>query len=119
MNRLTESGARIMATHLTKSFVVNTPAHEAPTAWVQRALLLQQQLGRILGVTPSAADIEELVTTFEELDSVEAGTHPDLARNTAFTVDNTAALTEHLMNRLNQETTDLLEHAHFGQVAVA
>ena len=117
MNTITPSGALIMVQHLTKSFVANTPASETENEWVGRALRLQQQLGRILGVTPSHFDIEELVTTFEELDSVDAGTHPDLVRNTAYTVDNTLALTEHLMNRLNQETTALLEHAHFGKVS--
>ena len=119
MNRLTESGARIMVTRLCKNFVTDTPADETENEWVARALLLQQQLGRIIGVTPAADDIKELITTLEELESVELGTHQDLVRNSAGTVDNTAALTEHLMNRLNQETTDLLEHAHFGQVAVS
>lgn len=116
MNTITPTGALIMVQALTKNFVAQSPAVESPNEWVARALRLQAQLGRILGVTPSHFDIEELVTTFEELDSVDAGTHPDLVRNTAYTVDNTLALTEHLINRLNQETTTLLDHAHFGKV---
>lgn len=108
-----------MVQHLTKIFVATTPAAESENEWVARALRLQQQLGRILGTTPAHYDIEELVTTFEELDSVEAGTHPELVRNNAGTVDNTQLLTDHLMTRLNQETTALLEHAHFGQARVA
>ena len=115
MNRITETGARIMVQHLTKSFVAQTPAVESENEWVGRALRLQQQLGRILGVTPSHYSIEELVTTFEELDSVAYGTHPDLVRNNMYTVDNTQALTDHLMARLHQETTDLLATAKFGQ----
>jgi len=117
MNRITQSGAHIMVQHLTKNFVATTPANELPVEWVTRARGLQQQLGRVLGVTPAAADIEELVTTFEELDSVEAGTHPDLVRNGAGTVDNTQTLVDHLVQRLNQETADLLTTARFGQVA--
>ena len=116
MNRVTETGARIMTQALVRSFVDQSPAAEMENEWVARALRLQQQLGRILGVTPAHYDIEELITTYEEVQSVEAGTHPDIVRNQAYTVDNTLALTEHLMSRLNQETTALLEHAHFGKV---
>lgn len=117
MNRITESGARIMVQTLVRSFVDATPANEDERAWVLRALKLQQSLGKILGATPNHHDIEELITSYEELESVEAGTHPDLVANLARTVDNTDVVTDYLLGRIGRETTDLLNHAGFGRVA--
>lgn len=117
MNTLTETGARIMVQALVRSFVDQTLVEESSHEWVVRARRTQDMLGRILGVTPSHFDIEELVTSYEELESVEAGTHPDIQRNAAYTVDNTLAFTEHLLGRINQETTALLTNSGFGKVA--
>lgn len=119
MNRITEAGARIMVQGLVRSFVDATPWNEEPGAYVVRARKLQDQLGRIIGVTPTHYDIEELITSYEELESVEQGTHPDLVTNMARTVDNTLEVTEHLLARVNRETTDLLDNAGFGKQAAA
>lgn len=119
MNRITETGARIMVQALCRSFVDATPYLEDDLDYVRRERKLQQQLGRILGVTPTAADIIELVTTYEELESVETGTHPDLVTNMARTVDNTLAVTENLLARVNRETSDLLENSGFGKAVAA
>jgi hypothetical protein len=108
-----------MVQALVRSFVDATPYLEEPADYVRRALRLQSQLGRVLGVTPSAADIIELICTYEELESVETGTHQDLVTNMARTIDNTLAVTEHLLARVNRETTDLLDHAGFGKQVAA
>jgi phosphoserine phosphatase len=119
VNTITETGARIMVQALVRSFVDQTLLEESSNEWVARALKTQQMLGRILGVTPAHYDIEELVTSFEELQSVEAGTHTDLKRNATYTVDNSLELTEHLLRRINQETTALLTNAGFGKKVAA
>jgi hypothetical protein len=117
--RITEDGARIMVQQLVRSFVDATPYNEEPNAFVTRALKLQASLGRILGVTPSHYDIEELVTSFEELDSVEHGTHPELVTNLAGTVDNTDLVRDYLVGRIGRETTALLTNAGFGKMVAA
>ena len=117
MNKITETGASLMVQALVRSFVDATPANESEHAWVARALRLQQSLGRVLGVTPSHHHIEELVTTYEELDSVEAGTHPDMVTDMSGITDNTDLVTDYLMGRVGRETTALLNHAGFGKVA--
>jgi hypothetical protein len=119
MMRITEDGARIMVQQLVRSFVDATPYNEEPNAFVTRALKLQASLGRILGVTPSHYDIEELVTSFEELDSVEHGTHPELVTNLAGTVDNTDLVRDYLVGRIGRETTALLTNAGFGKMVAA
>lgn len=106
-----------MVQTLVRSFVDASPANEDRRAWVLRALKLQQSLGKVLGVTPSHYDIEELITSYEEMESVESGTHPMLNVNRAYTVDNADQITDELLGRIRRETTDLLEHAGFGKVA--
>ena len=119
MNRITDTGARIMVQTLTKSFVDATPAFEEPGAYVIRARRLQDQLGRVLGVVPTHWDVEELITSYEELESVETGTHPELVTNLARTIDNTDVVTDYLLGRIGRETTTLLNNAGFGKQMVA
>ena len=119
MNTITEAGARIMCQHLVRSFVDATEVAESSQEWVVRARRLQDALGRILGVTPTHFDIEELITSFEELDSVEHGTHPDLKVNLTLTVNNAPAVTEALLGRIERETTALLSNAGFGKKVAA
>jgi len=119
VNTITEAGARIMVQHLVRSFVDATEVAESSQEWVLRARRLQDALGRILGVTPTHYDIEELITSFEELDSVETGTHPDLKVNLTLTVNNAPELTDYLLGRVERETTALLTNAGFGKRVAA
>lgn len=119
MNTITATGAHIMTQALCRSFVKNTPWDEQPGAWVARALDLQESIARIIGFKPTADDIKELVTSYEELESIETGTHPDLDRNEARTIDNTLALTEQLIKRINDETWTLLNNSGFSTVRSA
>jgi hypothetical protein len=108
-----------MVGHLVRSFVDATPVEESANEWTARALRLQASLGRVLGVMPSHYYIEELVTTFEELESVEHGTHPELVTDMSGITDNTDLVRDYLLDRVQRETTDLLNNAGFGQVAAA
>jgi len=119
MMTITVEGAQIMVQQLVRSFVDATPAWEEPNSFVTRALKLQASLGRILGVTPSHYDIEELITSYEELDSVEHGTHPELVTNLAGTIDNTDMVRDYLVGRIGRETTDLLNNAGFRKAVAA
>ena len=115
MNTITEAGARIMVGHLVRSFVDATELDESSNEWTARALKLQAALGRILGVMPSHYDIEELITSFEELESIEMGTHPELKVNLTLTINNAPQLADYLMGRIDRETTALLSNAGFGK----
>lgn len=117
MIKITETGARIMTQALCRSFVDQTPATESPQDWVIRARQLQASIGTITLTAPTADDIQELVTSYEELQSVECGTHPDLQRNHTYTVDNSLDLTEAILTRINDETTELLNNARAGKQA--
>ena len=119
MNTITEAGAKIMVQHLVRSFVDATEVAESSQEWVLRARRLQDALGRILGVPVHHEDIEELITSFEELDSVECQTHPELVTNLARTVDNTPDVTDYILGRIERETTALLDNAGFGKRVAA
>jgi hypothetical protein len=108
-----------MVGHLVRSFVDATPLSESEQEWTARALRLQASLGRVLGVMPSHYDIEELVTTFEELESVEHGTHPELVTDMSGITDNTDLVRDYLLGRVGRETTDLLNNAGFGKTVAA
>ena len=116
MNTITATGAQIMTQALCRSFVKNSPWDESPNAWARRALDLQASIARIIGFTPTSDDIKELVTSFEQLESIECGTHQDLDRNEARTVDNSLDLTERLIARINTETWTLLNNSGFTTV---
>jgi hypothetical protein len=119
VNTITEAGARIMVGHLVRSFVDATLVEESSNEWAARALRLQAALGRILGVMPSSDDITELITSFEELESIEMGTHPELKVNLTLTINNAPQLGEYLMGRIDRETTALLSNAGFGKKVAA
>jgi len=119
VNTITEAGARIMVQHLVRSFVDATEVAESSQEWVLRARRLQDALGRLLGVTPSHYDIEELITSFEEIESIETGTHPKLEVNQSLTVNNAPELTDYLLGRIERETTALLANAGFGKRVAA
>jgi hypothetical protein len=119
MNKVTESGARIMVQALVRSFVDATLVEESSQEWIIRARKLQDALGRVLGVPVHHEDIEELITSFEELESVEYQTHPELVTNLAGTVDNTPEVTDYILGRIERDTTALLVNAGFGKKVAA
>jgi hypothetical protein len=108
-----------MVQHLVRSFVDASPAYESEADWAARALKLQASLGKILGVMPSHWSIEELVCTYEELESVEHGTHPELVTDMSGITDNTDLVRDYLLGRVGRETTDLLNNAGFGKTVAA
>jgi hypothetical protein len=117
VNRLTESGARIMVQILCRTFVERTPAWEEPHEYVARQLVLQKGMARLIGAMPTAEDITELITTYEELDSLDAGTHPDIRTNLAATTNNIPDILDFLLQRVERETTELLNNAGYGKAA--
>ena len=64
-----------------------------------------------LGARVNGADLNQLITDFEELESVETGTHQDLVVNRAGTVDNTQELTDRIQSQINATVTELLQSA--------
>lgn len=103
--------ARWTVRHYAKQHVAETEWDELPGDWIARARRTQAAINGALGVRINGADLNQLITDFEELESVECGTHPDLIRNAAQTVDNTLELTERVTAQINATITELLTSA--------
>lgn len=103
--------ARWLVRHYAKQHVAETPAAETAQVWIARAIRTEASINAALGARINRADLNQLITDFEELESVECGTHQDLVRNAAQTVDNTLGLTEHVTAKINATITELLASA--------
>jgi hypothetical protein len=100
--------ARWLVRHFAKQHVAETEWNESSYSWIARARRTQAAMNAALGVRVNGADLNQLITDFEELESVETGTHPDIVRNAALTVDNTLELTERVTAQINATITALL-----------
>jgi hypothetical protein len=100
--------ARWLVRHYAKQHVSETEWNETAGAWIARARRTQAAMNAAIGARVNGADLNQLITDFEELESVECGTHPDLVVNNAGTVDNTLELTERVTKQINASITELL-----------
>lgn len=90
--------------------VRETPWDETPHQWYQRATRTEAALNSALLGRVNRHYMNEVITTMEEIESVEAGTHPDLRQNTALTINNKPDLLDRLGSQLAEEVTELLAH---------
>jgi hypothetical protein len=103
--------ARWLVREAAKKHVAETAWDEPSRDWIARAYRTRAELSLALGVEVNGADLNQLITDFEELESLECGTHPDHIVNRAGTVDNTAELTDRINKQINQTITELLAAA--------
>jgi hypothetical protein len=91
--------------------VEETEAHEPVQAWIARAMRTQAALSAAIGLRVNGADMNQLITDLEELESVQCGTHQDLRVNAAYTIDNTDELTDRINRQINNTIDALLASA--------
>lgn len=103
-----DTHARWLVRFYAKRHVAETAWNESAHSWITRARRTQAAINAALGARINGADLNQLITDFEELESVETGTHPDIIRNAAQTVDNTLELTEQVTAQINATITELL-----------
>jgi len=108
---VSDSHARWLVRWYARQHVAETEARETSGDWIKRATRTQAAMNAALGVRINGADLNQLITDFEELESLECGTHPDLIVNNAGTVDNTAELTDRINAQINATVTELLQSA--------
>lgn len=90
--------------------VRETPFDEQPLQWIERAQRTEAALNATLRGRINRHYMNEVITTMEELESVECGTHPDLVQNQALTVNNKPDLLDALNAQLTREVAALLAH---------
>lgn len=119
-----ERASAIILSH-SRQFIEDTPWDEPGHVWDHRVENLAKFLDNETGADISekaTADLRELLTTLEEIQSVDAGTHPDIELNESRTVDNRTDLHDRLAQTLRDNVAELLQVSAFrsiidGQVA--
>lgn len=111
MKPVSDSHARWLVRWYAQQHVNETEWDESTGAWIARARRTQAAMNAALGARINGADLNQLITDFEELESLECGTHPDLVVNNAGTVDNTQELTDRINQQINDTITELLVSA--------
>lgn len=99
-----------------RQHVEDTPWDEPGHVWDQRTERLAKFLDVLLGTDISEKamyDLRELLTTLEELQSLDAGTHYRIVMNTALTIDNRPDLRDELNQVLNDNVTEVLSVGAF------
>jgi len=108
---VSDSHARWLIREIAQRHVAETEWNETSRSWIARARRTQAAMTAALGARVNGADLNQLITDFEELESVETGTHQDLVVNRAGTVDNTQELTDRIQSQINATVTELLQSA--------
>lgn len=122
--KVTEERARAIILSQARQFVEDTAWDEPGHIWDHRVENLAKFLDNETGADISekaVADLRELITTLEEIQSVDSGTHPSIDLNRSGTIDNRPDLHDTLNQTLRDNLAELLQVSAFrpleGQVA--
>lgn len=116
IRKVTERAARSIILSQCRQFVEETTWDEPGHIWDQRVEKLAKYLDHETGADVSAkaiADLRELVTTLEEIQSVDAGTHYRIRLNQALTIDNRPDLLDELHTLARTNVSELLQVSAF------
>lgn len=99
-----------------RQFIEDTPWDEPGHVWDRRLEHLAKFLDNETGADineKATADLRELITTLEEIQSVDAGTHPEITLNASRTIDNRPDLHDRLGRILSDNLNELLQISAF------
>jgi hypothetical protein len=115
IRRVTEEHARRIILSASRQFVEDTPAREPGHEWDARLENLAKHLSAETGadIENAVSDLRELITTLEELQSVDTNTHYRIVLNAALTIDNRPDLRDELNRDLRDELAMVLQIAAF------
>lgn len=118
IRKTTEHQARATILDQCRQFIEDTAWDEPGHVWDQRTETLAHELQHLTGADIPAAmgDLRELITTLEEIQSVDAGTHPDINYNASLTIDNRPDILDHLNQTLRDNMAELLSVAAFRPI---
>lgn len=115
IRKTTERHARAVILSQCRQFIEDTPADEPGHLWDRRtdelALALQSETGA--DIPNAMSDLRELLTTLEEIQSVDAGTHHRIDAR----YNNQADLRDELANTLRDNVSELLSVAAFRPIS--
>jgi hypothetical protein len=109
---ITAYHARFIIAYYCHQYAANEPANITPIDAERAIEDLTRQLSWYVGKTLNSTIIGDIITTIDELDSIDAETHPDIELNETRTIDNRDELRERLDMRLDDEISDALVGWH-------
>lgn len=116
IRKVTEDTARRVILSHARQFVEDTTWDEPGHIWDQRVEKLAKYLDNETGTDISEKaipDLRELLTTLEEIQSVDTGTHPDIDLNRSGTIDNRHDLRDRLGQTLADNVRELMQAGAF------
>lgn len=115
IRKVTEAHARQIILSQCRQFVEDTPWDEPGHEWDVRLEALANHLTAETGaeIVTATSDLRELITTLEELQSVDTNAHHRIVLNQALTIDNRPDLRDELNRDLRDELALLLSTAAF------
>lgn len=116
MRKITEKQAHDIITSQCKQFVEDTPANESGADEDARFENLARFLSFAIGADvyeKAMHELDEVVTTLQELQSLDTLAHPDIELNESRTVDNRDIIRERLDMQMSGELYSLLQSAAF------
>lgn len=119
IRKVTEERARQIILSHSRQFVEDTTWDEPGHIWDHRVEKLAKFLDNETGADISEKaipDLRELLTTLEEIQSVDTGTHPDIGLNRSGTVDNRNDLRDRLGQTLDDNVRELMQSGAFRAI---
>lgn len=115
IRKTTERHAKAVILEQCRQFIADTTWDEPGHVWDQRSEVLAAELQHHTGadIPKAISDLRELLTTLEEIQSVDAGTHHRIVLNQALTIDNRPDLLDELAVTLRDNVAELLQVAAF------
>ena len=115
IRKTTERHAKAVILSQCRQFIEDTTWDEPGHVWDRRSDELAAHLQHETGadIPAAIADLRELLTTLEEIQSVDAGTHHRIVLNQALTIDNRPDLRDELAVTLRDNVAELLQVAAF------
>jgi len=96
--------------HVCGRHVEDAPLNETGGEYVARSIRSCAALTASLGARVNPIFMHEVIRLLEELHTVHAGTHADLDRNQALTINNAPDLIDRLQVQISAAVNELLAH---------
>jgi hypothetical protein len=119
MRKITEKQARDTILSQCKQFVEDTPARESSADEDARFENMARFLSFAIGADvyeKAMHELDEVITTLQELQSLDVGTHQDIELNESRTVDNRDQIRERLDSLLADNLYNVIQAAAFRPI---
>ena len=114
MGRVSEVEARQIIRGMCSQYIEDEPARsESVMAELDRLEQLEDDITDAIGADIRHGSLADTLTTLDGIQSVECGTHPELIRNQALTINTAPDILDRLESQLREDLWFVLQAAGF------